>query len=244
MEAPTILVTGSLAAPRSLRRYLAAVEAAGAAPLAVLAGETPPAEALARLADAAGLVLTGGADVDPAFYGDAREPATEVDAFERDALERALVEDALARDLAVFAICRGFQLLNVALGGSLLQDIPGGAHRDVDGRSAWATVHVDAASPLAAITGERPWVNHRHHQAVTPARLASAVVPWAWSGDGELVEAGFVPGRRWVCGVQWHPERDEEHLPGPDADAFRAASRALFRRLVEAAAVRTETGVS
>jgi putative glutamine amidotransferase len=170
-----------------------------------------PAAVLDRL-DA--LVLTGGGDVDPTLYGEAAHPTSSPAEPGRDAFELALTRGALDRGLPLLAICRGIQVLNVAAGGSLVQDIPTqvpGAleHRVETPSSAIAhEVWVTAGSMLASLMAERIegdalLVNSRHHQAV--ARLAPGFVATATAPDG-VVEAIERPDLPFCLGVQWHPE--------------------------------------
>ncbi len=200
------------------QRYVDALERAGAEVVIV-----PPGARLDRY-DA--VCLSGGGDVDPAAYGEPRDPATADVVPERDRTEIELARTAVARDVPVLAICRGFQVLNVALGGSLLQDVAG--HR-VD---APIVEHVVAAAPgslLASAVGSAPFrVNSRHHQGVTTERLAPGLVATAQLGG--LVEAFESTSRRFVVGVQWHPER-----VGIDAELDSAPARALFDAFVATA---------
>jgi putative glutamine amidotransferase len=181
-----------------------------------------------------GLLLTGGVDVDPALYGE--RPAPEVSTVnpDRDAFEMALLREALRRDMPVLAICRGHQLLNVAFGGSLLQHIAGGAHEDDEERlSARHDAAVLAGTRLHAVYPEgRIQVNSRHHQAVTPDRVAPGLTVSATSDDG-LVEGLESDAHTWVVSVQWHPERPDPHIPGFDTDALR-----LFRAFAGAVQAR------
>jgi putative glutamine amidotransferase len=178
-----------------------------------------------------GLLLTGGADLDPARWGDARHPATYDVSTARDALEIELVSCALEDRVPVFAICRGVQVLNVALGGSLWQDIPTDlpgslVHSQKEAREQPThAVTVTADSRLAMILGARELeVNSFHHQALR--RLGRGLREVAWAPDG-IVEAIELPDTAMpVFGVQWHPE----DLAGHDE-----AARTLFRALVEAA---------
>jgi len=212
---------------------LEAIEAAGAEPVLLLPGGIP--DAGGPLRGLSGVLLTGGPDVDPKYYGEAVDPeaGVEIDA-ERDGFEIPLARLALERDLPVLGICRGFQLLNVVLGGRLIQDLPG--HRaGSDGRSAFHELRLEGGSPLARILGpegEGP-VNSRHHQGVGPAELADLAVPVAWAparlrtGEAiDLVEAFYGRGFRWLYAVQCHPER---------ADEVPAGYRNLFAAFVEAA---------
>jgi gamma-glutamyl-gamma-aminobutyrate hydrolase PuuD len=153
-------------------------------------------------------LLTGGSDVDPARYGEPASPETQPPDPERDAVEAALIDEALARDLPVLAICRGMQLLNVHRGGSLIQHLPGAARhvRRTSDRSLPAhRVVIEPGTLLASIAKRETWdVNSRHHQAV--ARLAPGLRVCARDPEDGTVEAIELPVRRYVLGVQWHPE--------------------------------------
>ena len=174
----------------------------------------------------AGLLLTGGVDIDPRRYGEAPHPDVKATNAARDAFEEEALKRALAEDMPVLAICRGHQLLNIALGGGLLQHIDSGehvAHAEEPHESRWHAVAFEPDSRLRGILGvDSLLVNSRHHQAVTPERLAPGLRIAARSEDG-LVEAVESPAHRWVVGVQWHPEREESGEPD-----FDAMSRRLF----------------
>jgi putative glutamine amidotransferase len=217
--------------------YVDSVVRAGGEPLVLEASEDPAA-ALDRVD---GLLLTGGADIDPALYGEAPHPTTDVDA-ERDRFEIPLSQAAIADDMPVLAICRGVQVLNVAAGGSLIQDIPSGVETAIDHavnqpRDAIAhAVQLTAGSRLADALGVAPNVatcdvNSRHHQSVgsvAPSFVVSAVSP-----DG-VVEAIERPGSVFCVGVQWHPEnfcRTGEFAPLFDAFVRAARARRLARPL-------------
>ena len=211
--------------------YVRSVETGGGLPLIFAPGR--PEDAAELLDHVAGLVLTGGADIDPRIYGEAPHPELGPVHPERDAFEVALAREALRRDLPVLAICRGHQVLNVAMGGTLVQDIPSqlpgaGAHDpDVE---RWQTCHDVEILPrtrLREILGtERVAVNSFHHQAVKT--LGRELVLSARSADG-VVEGIEMPRdrKRFVVGVQWHPESFWDHPPG---------LRSLFEALVHAAA--------
>jgi putative glutamine amidotransferase len=191
--------------------YLAAVEQAGARPRVLETGESPRKV----IGEIDGLLLTGGGDVDPVFYGEDRHPAVDDAEPGRDEFELDLARRAMTEDLPVLAICRGAQVMNVAAGGSLVQDIPsavGGPlqHTVATTRDAIAhDVAVTAGSRLeralgTAIDGARTCrVNSRHHQAVS--RLGKDLVATATSPDG-VVEAIEKPDAAFCVGVQWHPE--------------------------------------
>lgn len=174
--------------------------------------------------DAAGFLLMGGVDVNPKLYKEKRGPHTDRPHQERDEHEMRLLAKALERDIPVLAICRGHQLLNVAMGGSLLQHIEDDAHRWTDsGDSSWHEISFEAGR-LANVYGAGPVrVNSRHHQAITRERLAEGLRPVSVSHDS-YVEAYESEDQRWTVGVQWHPERPE----------LRQESKALFSAFVAA----------
>jgi putative glutamine amidotransferase len=182
------------------------------------------------LAFARGLLLTGGIDVTPALYNEPVSQQVGATDRHRDDFELKLLREALDRDMPVLAICRGHQLLNVAMGGSLLQHIEGGAHEDDEGHvSAQHDATLVPGTKLHEVYGTgRIRVNSRHHQAVTPARVAKGLTVSATTDDG-LVEALESDAHRWVVSVQWHPERPDLHIPGFDAEARR-----LFEAFAEA----------
>jgi putative glutamine amidotransferase len=199
--------------------YMRALLAAGAAPVLVpvVDGEA----ALRRVyASLDGLLLAGGPDVDPVRYGEQARPQLRRVTPERDRLELELLEWALADDLPVFGICRGIQVLNVALGGSLWQDIaaqvPEAQKHDYhpgypESRRSHA-VEVAPASRLASRIGTGEfWVNSLHHQAI--GRLGRGLRVTAQAPDG-IIEAVEMTACRWVLGVQWHPEWMVPEDPG------------------------------
>jgi len=199
--------------------YVDAIEHAGGRALVV-----PPAEVdIEQTLDALdGIVFSGGADVDPAHYGADAHPETDTPQTRRDAGELALLQAALQRDMPTLAICRGFQLLNVARGGDLVQHLPemtgNDTHKQVPGEFAVHPVEVRADSRLAGIVGAASDVTSHHHQAL--GRVGEGLVESAWAADGTL-EAVEDPSLRFAVGVQWHPEAGED--------------AALFEALVEQA---------
>ena len=207
--------------------YVDAVELAGGRPVLV----PPSNEGVDETLDALdAIVFSGGADVDPSIYGAEPHPATDVPQGRRDAGELALLVAALERDLPVLAVCRGFQLLNVARGGDLVQHLPETVghddHKRVPGEFAEHAVEVKEGTRLAAIVGARSDVTSHHHQA--PGRVGEGLVETAWAQDGTL-EAVEDPSRRFALGVQWHPEAGEDHALFTalvdEARAYRCARR-------------------
>lgn len=185
----------------SHRRYRDALEGAGADVVVVHPGDAIPT-------DVDGLCLSGGGDIESSRYGALDMACADVDT-DRDALEIEIARAAIARDLPVLGICRGFQVLNVVRGGSLVQDVPGHRPEEREGVVEHRDVTVTPGSRLATATGGVPLsVNSRHHQAVTEETLGRGLVATAVV-DG-LVEAFELADRRWVVGVQWHPERTSE----------------------------------
>jgi putative glutamine amidotransferase len=235
--APFVIVTATSEDIRGIRRvrvneaYTNALAGAGLVPMVL--PPIDPALAVASLRDVAGLVLTGGEDVDPAAFGESRHPATDAPHAERDAYEIALSLAAHEQRVPTLAICRGAQVLNVALGGTLVQDIPSQEPSDVEhapvGKRAERVhaVDIEAGSRLAHIVGARRIsTNSSHHQAVR--RTAGALRVTARSEDG-IIE-GLEPRDPawWAVAVQWHPEE----LTATDEDwdrrlfaAFAAAVR-------------------
>ena len=199
--------------------YGDAVLAAGGEPVLLPTG-SGTAEIVVRLD---GLVLAGGADVDPAHYGAAPGPHTVGLRPERDAAELALLQAALARDLPLLAICRGMQLLNVTLGGTLVQhlpDVPGtGSHQQSPGVYAQREVRTAPGTELDRLVGPSLSVDCHHHQALD--RIAEGLTASAWAEDG-VVEAVEDPGRRFCLAVQWHPEAGSDRRL---FDALVAAAR-------------------
>ena len=182
--------------------YFRKAFAAGLLPIALPAVDPEAAEAYCDLVR--GLVLTGGSDVDPSFYGEEPEPGLGPTVLERDEFELALTREALRRRMPVLGICRGLQVLNVAMAGSLVQDL-GDGDGPAHGTGNWQAAHheVEVTHPaLAGHTGPRLRVNSLHHQAVS--RVASGLVVAGRAEDGviEAVVGEACP----VLGVQWHPE--------------------------------------
>jgi len=199
--------------------YVEAIDRAGGRALVIPPAEDGVEETLDAL-DA--IVFSGGADVDPAHYGAEPHPETDTPQARRDAGEMALLHAALERDMPTLAICRGFQLLNVARGGDLVQHLPEEVghddHKQIPGEFAVHPVEVKEGSRLGGIVGATPHVTSHHHQAL--GRVGDGLVEAAWAADGTL-EGVEDPSQRFLVGVQWHPEAGED--------------AALFEALVEQA---------
>ncbi|HEX4746802.1 MAG TPA: gamma-glutamyl-gamma-aminobutyrate hydrolase family protein [Gaiellaceae bacterium] len=207
--------------------YVDAIENAGGRAVVIPPTDAGVEETLDTLD---GIVFSGGADVDPAHYGADPHPETDPPQARRDAGELALLQAALERDMPTLAICRGFQLLNVARGGDLVQHLPEqvghDVHKQVPGEFAVHPVEVKDGSRLASIVGSTPDVTSHHHQAL--GRVGEGLVETAWAADGTL-EAVEDPSQRFLVGVQWHPEAGEDaalfEALVEQARAYRAARR-------------------
>jgi putative glutamine amidotransferase len=196
--------------------YVDTVAAAGGSPVLLPPYESATAEGTASsiIARLDALVLVGGGDLDPGCYGQEPHPSTSgVDAG-RDASELGLLGAALGAELPVLAICRGMQVLNVYLGGTLVQHVPDvvghEGHRPAAGCFAAVEVVTEPGSMVAKIWGERTTVRCSHHQAIEA--LGRGLVVTARSADG-LIEAVELPEAPFVVGVQWHPEEDLDLRP-------------------------------
>ena len=179
------------------------------------------------------LVLTGGADVAPARYGQTKSEETGEPDITRDKMEAALLKRALASDLPVLAICRGMQLFNVEYGGTLIQHLEDASAHRRPGHLYVHDVQVLPGTKLAAILGEERYgVNSRHHQAVE--RIGEGLIVSAKAHDG-VVEGLERPDRRFALAVQWHPEDrlavadGDRRLFEAFADAVRAAAGSASR---------------
>jgi putative glutamine amidotransferase len=208
------------------RTYPAAVQRTGGVALIL-----PPDEAAVDAPDpfldrVDALILAGGADVDPASYGATPHPETGVTWPERDHFEIALVRRALDRSMPVLGVCRGMQILNVALGGTLIQhldDVIGSdRHRHTPGAFGDHEVRLAPGSLAARAAGdERLVVKSHHHQGVDS--LGGDLLPTGWSVKDEVVEAIELPGQQFALGVLWHPEEDvASRVIGSLVEAARA----------------------
>ena len=192
----------------SQRTYTRHVDEAGALPLLLPANAAGTAEPGAVLEPLDALLLTGGADLDPASYGAQPDPRTTNTRRERDAFEIALALAAIERDLPVLGICRGFEILNVALGGTLEQHLPDAElHLHTPGRFSDHEVRLEPGSLAARAAGaERLSVRSHHHQGI--GRIGEGLVASGWAEPGGVVEAVELPARRWVLGILWHTEEE------------------------------------
>lgn len=201
-----MIVIGIAARPTSngctdvLPSYLDAIKMAGATP--VLLRPEDPVESMVHTLH--GILIPGGADVDPAWYGQSNTASEGIDLM-TDGLDQRLITLAKHHHLPLFGICRGLQVINVALGGTLVQDIPTQRDSSIDHNVKKPLqghrVRIDPNSRLAKILGTHPEVNSYHHQGLD--RLADGLRAIAWSADG-LIEAVEGDG---ILAVQWHPER-------------------------------------
>jgi anthranilate synthase component 2/putative glutamine amidotransferase len=182
--------------------YTASVARAGGMPVAI-----PPLDGSTELLDLLdGLVFTGGSDLDPELYGQRPQPETTGIHDQRDRAEMALIREALVRDMPVLGICRGMQLLNVALGGDLIQHLGSETHKGPPGRYTFHDVTVEPGTRLGEVLGAGTRTHSCHHQA--PQRLGAGLRVSARAEDG-TVEAVEQPSARFALGVLWHPEEDE-----------------------------------
>ncbi len=206
--------------------YIHALLAAGGIPL-ILSPLMGASLAGSALDGCDGLLLSGGEDIDPCWYDAVPSALLSPPSRERDLFELALFAAARQRGLPILGICRGIQLINVALGGTLFQDLPSERPGSVDHSPAGSrnvrshTVRIQPGSrTAAALDATSITVNSFHHQAIKD--LAPGLVASAWTDDGliEAVETG--PGASWMLAVQWHPEEMHVDRRAPDQGLFSA----------------------
>lgn len=220
--------------------YIKGAEIAGGIP-ALLSPAHEEATSAELLDLASGLVLTGGEDVDPRRYG-GRESAVERVSPERDELEVQVAERALERGLPILAICRGMQLLNVMLGGTLYEDLLAQEVTETDhdrtGNAVSRHIHevrLDGVELLAGVFRSKTFgTNSTHHQALRELGDGLEAVGWAEDGVVEVVEYRDGGAGGWVAGVQWHPERMLDERTG--------TNRRLFERFGQAVREAAERG--
>ncbi len=208
--------------------YVRAVSSSGGVPVLVPPAAAADPEAIIAAVD--GLVFSGGSDLDPELYDAELHPETAGIVRERDDAELVLMRAALERDVPMLAICRGSQVLNVALGGDLDQHVPDRVghtlHREVPGVFSEHEVSISSGSRLASILGEQHEVKSSHHQGFGRLGAGLRESARAWDGTLEGIED---PTRRFALGVLWHPEESDD--------------LALFEALVaEASAYRVRRG--
>lgn len=203
--APIIGITFTSDIGNSYNNYIRAIDEFGGIPRTIYPGISEDA-----YADINGLLLTGGPDIDPNYYGEEVHETTEIEA-DRDALELLLFKQAVEQELPVFGICRGIQVMNVAVESSLYQDIPSQftdplKHKVLENKDdCWHAIKIQQGSLLKQITGGSvAEVNSRHHQAIKV--IGEGFTVTAQSEDG-IIEAIEDRSKRFMLGVQYHPER-------------------------------------
>jgi putative glutamine amidotransferase len=227
MSRPIIGVTSELDAARwgqwireaviSPVSYVRAADRAGGAP--VVLPPVPPDSARAFVAGLAGIIFTGGRDVDPGLYEQARHEETDPPEHRRDRFELALMRAAIDADVPFLAIGRGLHVLCVARGGTLTQDLPG--HRPESLRYLPHEAWLDPGSRLGRLLGDRVVAPASHHQA--PDQPGEGLVVAARSPSGDVTEALELQGHRFGVGVHWHPEEgDDPRLLAALVDAAAA----------------------
>lgn len=235
---PRLAVSGLVQPVNGIERtgvnvaYVRRLVRAGGMPL-VLSPVLEPGRADEVLSDMDGLLLSGGADIAPERYGTVPSPRLGAVEPERDAFELALFAAARGRGLPVLAICRGLQLVNVATGGTLWQDLPSerpGAitHQQAEPRSVRThDVRLQPGSRTATCLGvDALRANSMHHQAVRD--LGDGLVATGWAADGVIEALEARDGAAWLLGVQWHPEDLADG--GPDDGLFREFVAAAARQ--------------
>ncbi|NCB31745.1 MAG: gamma-glutamyl-gamma-aminobutyrate hydrolase family protein [Clostridia bacterium] len=244
MQQPLIGISGSMDLEETrfsiLRFYTQAIHASGGVPV-MLSPDMDDADVDACLSRMDGLLLAGGNDISPALFDQAPvEGLGDVNPL-RDQAEMRLLNWAIAHLLPVLGICRGVQMMNVALGGTLYQDLPSQYRTPNDcppmqhvqrqpGQYTSHTVCIDESSPLGQMIGRKEiWVNSFHHQAAQNVKQPAHAC--AWAPDG-VIESIYLPDHPFFVGVQWHPER---------MFATDEPSKALFDGLIAAACTRKKT---
>ena len=208
-----VVITSSGA--KNARRYVEVMESAGAAVRVLIPDDQADVATEDLMRDAGGLLICGGPDIDPALYGEEPDPDAGLKLNRPlDDLELRVLDWALERDMPVLAICRGMQLLNVAFGGKLIQDLPHHKATKIDGKweSASHTIYIAPGAKAAPVIGMAGFfkVNSLHHQGLKEAQRAPRLMATAYEVDDGLVEGLESPEHSWVIGLQCHPERQDE----------------------------------
>ena len=200
---------------KNARRYVEVMESAGADVRVLMPDDHSDVDTSELMRDVGGLLLCGGPDIDPTLYGDEPDPDAGLELNRPlDDLELRVLDYALERDMPVLAICRGMQLLNVAFGGKLIQDLPGHKSEKIDGNweSAYHTIYIAPGAKAAPIIGMAGLfkVNSLHHQGLKEAQRAPRLMTTAYEVEDGLIEGLESPEHSWVIGLQCHPERQDE----------------------------------
>ena len=200
---------------KNARRYVEVMQSAGSDVRVLTPDEHNGVDTHELMLNIGGLLLSGGPDIDPELYGEIPNPEARLMVNRPlDDLELRVLEYALLQDMPILAICRGMQLLNVAFGGTLIQDLPGHNSEKTNGirESAYHTIYVAPGSKAAPVIGMAGLfkVNSLHHQGLKEAQRAPRLMTTAYEVDDGLIEGLESPEHSWVIGLQCHPERQEE----------------------------------
>ena len=209
----TVVITSANA--RNAHRYIKVMERLGVEVRLLLPEDAGARPTEVLMEGSGGLLLPGGPDVDPLVYNETPDPAAGLSVCRPlDDLDLRLFHHALQQDMPVLAICRGMQLMNVALGGKLIQDLPGHRTEKKDGKwvSASHLTYLSPGSKAAAIIGMAGFfrLNSRHHQGLREAQRSHKLMTTVYGVDDGLIEGLESPDHSWVIGLQCHPERQEE----------------------------------
>ena len=208
-----VAITSSSA--KNARRYVSVMESAGAEVRLLMPDDHTGMATEELMSNVGGLLLSGGPDIDPALYGEEPDPNAGLELRRPlDDLELRVLGYVLDRDMPVLAICRGMQLLNVAFGGKLIQDLPDHKAQKIDGdwESAYHQIYIAPGAKAAAVIGMAGFfkVNSLHHQGLKEAQRAPRLMTTAYEVEDGLIEGLESPEHSWVIGLQCHPERQDE----------------------------------
>ena len=208
-----IAITSS--STKNATRYVAVMESAGAEVRLLTPDEHTSMATEELMRGVGGLLLCGGPDIDPVLYGEEPDPNAGLKLRRPlDDLELRILDCALERDMPALAICRGMQLMNVAFGGKLIQDLPDHKAQKIEGdwESAYHQIYIAPGAKAAAVIGMAGFfkVNSRHHQGLKEAQRAPRLMTTAYEVEDGLIEGLESPEHSWVIGLQCHPERQDE----------------------------------